>query len=73
MLRTLSAMENLNLETLPTEEESLSSSSPTSYSSDDDVMIPIMGAYVQYQQRVQQQMMFLTSGEARKIEEGCRN
>ena len=53
-------MENFNEDTLPTDEESLSSPSSTSSSSDDNVMIPSMAAYVQYQQRVQQQMMFLT-------------
>ena len=59
-LRRSFEMENFNEDTLPTDEESLSSPSSTSSSSDDNVIIPGMAAYVQYQQQVQQQMMFLT-------------
>ena len=59
MLRMPFVMENFNMDTLPTEEESSTSSSSTSSSSDDNVMIPVIGAYVQYQQRVQQQTIFL--------------
>ena len=58
MLHRPFVLTNFNVDTLAIEEESSSSSSLSSSSSDDDVMILVMGAYIQYQQRVQWQMMF---------------